>query len=218
MWDLSRSGTTPVLPALADRFFTTKPPGKPSPPHFIDEKTEAPSSLRFVKPVEWVEGVKAWGCGNVVSHLLYLPAPVLSERLIPPEPLFPDWCGTYPHSTWVGLRRVFLTWLWTPRWKDRVSHHCSPGVQHTPEPAVSTCSPEPKAASSYAAGSAALPIALVQDVHFLSAHSESQSSHKSNAELFSKSHRPNRDDSGCDMEFRERGLTHASGIYQLGVI
>ena len=42
-----------MLPALASGFFTTEPPGKPSPPHFIDEETEAPSSLRrFVKLVE----------------------------------------------------------------------------------------------------------------------------------------------------------------------
>ena len=30
MWDLLRSGIEPVFPALAGRFFTTKPQGKPS--------------------------------------------------------------------------------------------------------------------------------------------------------------------------------------------
>ena len=29
MWDLPRSGTEPVSPALAGGFFTTEPPGKP---------------------------------------------------------------------------------------------------------------------------------------------------------------------------------------------
>ena len=29
MWDLSGSGIEPMLPGLADRFFTTEPPGKP---------------------------------------------------------------------------------------------------------------------------------------------------------------------------------------------
>ena len=31
MWDLPRPGTEPVSPALAGRFFTTEPPGKPCP-------------------------------------------------------------------------------------------------------------------------------------------------------------------------------------------
>ena len=31
MWDLLRSGITPVFPALAGRFFTTEPPGKSYP-------------------------------------------------------------------------------------------------------------------------------------------------------------------------------------------
>ena len=30
MWDLSGSGIEPGSPALAGRFFTTEPPGKPS--------------------------------------------------------------------------------------------------------------------------------------------------------------------------------------------
>ena len=30
MWDLSESGTKPMFPAMASRFFTTEPPGKPS--------------------------------------------------------------------------------------------------------------------------------------------------------------------------------------------
>jgi len=29
MWDLPRPGIEPVSPALADRFFTAEPPGKP---------------------------------------------------------------------------------------------------------------------------------------------------------------------------------------------
>ena len=31
MWDLSRPGIKAMSPALADEFFTTKPPGKPGP-------------------------------------------------------------------------------------------------------------------------------------------------------------------------------------------
>ena len=35
MWDLPRPGLEPVLPALAGRFSTTAPPGKPKLPSFI---------------------------------------------------------------------------------------------------------------------------------------------------------------------------------------
>ena len=42
MWDLSRSGLEPVSPALAGRFSTTAPPGKPSPP-FSDLEISTPS-------------------------------------------------------------------------------------------------------------------------------------------------------------------------------
>ena len=36
-WDLYISGTEPMFPALAGRFFTTEPPGKPSFVHFLLE-------------------------------------------------------------------------------------------------------------------------------------------------------------------------------------
>ena len=36
MWDLPRSGLEPVSPALAGRFSTTAPPGKPQLPHFFN--------------------------------------------------------------------------------------------------------------------------------------------------------------------------------------
>ena len=36
MWDLPRPGLEPVSPALAGRFSTTAPPGKPL-PYFLDE-------------------------------------------------------------------------------------------------------------------------------------------------------------------------------------
>ena len=35
MWDLSRPGMEPVSPALARRFFTTEPPGKPKIQSFL---------------------------------------------------------------------------------------------------------------------------------------------------------------------------------------
>ena len=35
MWDLPRPGLEPVSPALAGRFSTTAPPGKPPPPIFF---------------------------------------------------------------------------------------------------------------------------------------------------------------------------------------
>ena len=45
MWDLPRPGLEPVSPALAGRFSTTAPPGKPGKHychlHFTDEETEA---------------------------------------------------------------------------------------------------------------------------------------------------------------------------------
>ena len=39
MWDLPRPGIEPVSPALAVRFFTTEPPGKPSTAVFLSGKS-----------------------------------------------------------------------------------------------------------------------------------------------------------------------------------
>ena len=43
MWDLPRAGLEPVSPALADRFSTTAPPGKPNP--LFLERTKIHSQL-----------------------------------------------------------------------------------------------------------------------------------------------------------------------------
>ena len=41
MWDLPRPGLEPVTPALAGRFSTTAPPGKPSPDFYIKDYLNA---------------------------------------------------------------------------------------------------------------------------------------------------------------------------------
>ena len=45
MWDLPRPGTEPVSPALAGKFFTTEPPGKPCVPIVIPIAKQVTSSL-----------------------------------------------------------------------------------------------------------------------------------------------------------------------------
>ena len=48
MWDLPRPGLKPAFSALAGRFSTTAPPGKPY-PHFIEEETEVLKSEELVE-------------------------------------------------------------------------------------------------------------------------------------------------------------------------
>ena len=50
MWDLPRSGTKRVSPALASRFFTTEPPGKP-----YDGQFYVSASLGHGVPRYWVK-------------------------------------------------------------------------------------------------------------------------------------------------------------------
>ena len=42
MWDLPRSGIEPMSPALAGRFFTTEPPGKPLSTAFVKNTSCVP--------------------------------------------------------------------------------------------------------------------------------------------------------------------------------
>ena len=57
MWDLPRPGLEPVCPALAGRFSTTAPPGKPSPQLFIIEAISSqkrPQPILFLLGQNWV--------------------------------------------------------------------------------------------------------------------------------------------------------------------
>ena len=57
MWDPPRPGLEPVSPALAGRFSTTAPPGKPRAHAFGDRVAREPSLV-------WTErGPRLWGCG-----------------------------------------------------------------------------------------------------------------------------------------------------------
>ena len=69
VWDLPRSGTEPWSPALAGGFFTTEPPGKPSPSLFVPGKFIPPdfplASLIFLLSLSSVQFR-----GSVVSDSL----------------------------------------------------------------------------------------------------------------------------------------------------
>ena len=47
MWDLPRPGLEPVSPALAGRFSTTSPPGKPCPSFFNSDVTDIQNYINF---------------------------------------------------------------------------------------------------------------------------------------------------------------------------
>ena len=81
MWDLPRSGTEPVSPALASRFFTTEPPGKPHrfPEFYSEWKLHRTCSLLLLKfyletlIVEMKKRGKSFFrvCGEVRGHWVH---------------------------------------------------------------------------------------------------------------------------------------------------
>ena len=89
MWDLPRPGLEPVFPALAGRFSTTAPPGKPSFQFFIHKSTYT-HNLTSCPTFEWLVNFvnsiyfKSW-CYN--THLLI-------KMLISSFPLSPS---LHPH-------------------------------------------------------------------------------------------------------------------------
>lgn len=71
MWDLPRSGIQPCVPALAGRFFTTEPPGKPPEMQFLKSQINYFLICSFVHyflvdkfgpHIQGVEGWQAWRC------------------------------------------------------------------------------------------------------------------------------------------------------------
>ena len=92
MWDLPRSGTEPWSPALAGGFFTTEPPGKPSPSLFVPGKFIPPdfplASLIFLLSLSSVQFR-----GSVVSDSLW---PHGLQHTRPPCPL--PTSGLYSNS------------------------------------------------------------------------------------------------------------------------
>ena len=73
MWDLPRPGLEPVSPALAGRFSTTAPPGKPrnNSLYFCLEQTPAPKSF--------IQEAETWNQSSLVGHsfLWLLPCSLL---------------------------------------------------------------------------------------------------------------------------------------------
>ena len=69
MWDLPRPGHEPVSPALAGRFSTTAPPGKPPSLLFNDLSL---STLLCLPPEAWDGGCLAWVPGAAQKMLLGL--------------------------------------------------------------------------------------------------------------------------------------------------
>ena len=64
MWDLPGPGIEPMSPALAGRFFTTEPPGKPSPGLHMPTLLRERQNLNLVQATVILEFVsyliKAW--------------------------------------------------------------------------------------------------------------------------------------------------------------
>ena len=54
MWDLPRPGLEPLSPALAGRFSTTAPPGKPEPSNFKTAKSRDPDWISAELTAAWL--------------------------------------------------------------------------------------------------------------------------------------------------------------------
>ena len=79
MWDLPRPGLEPVSPALAGRFSTAAPPGKPY-PCFMNEETETQGTPVICPKSHWQKAAEpvsistpSWGSAVSVS-LKYTPS------------------------------------------------------------------------------------------------------------------------------------------------
>jgi len=67
VWDLPGPGLEPMSPALADRFFTTEPPGKPS-----------------VKVLRWLAQVRAQSKPGLCSFCDYIKAKLMDTAVTLP--------------------------------------------------------------------------------------------------------------------------------------
>ena len=123
MWDLPRPGHEPVSPALAGRFSTTAPPGKPPCVHFLCcmtnyyELSNLNQHLFVISEFLWVKGLgKAWLSLPLESHPAA--AQVLARATVPSEmqmgkdpllsPLRLLFVGRIHLLEVVGLRSAFL--------------------------------------------------------------------------------------------------------------
>ena len=61
MWDLPRPGLEPVSPALAGRFSTTAPPGKPSVSILIHKDDSEVFQMKSIKLNQWKETTSGYG-------------------------------------------------------------------------------------------------------------------------------------------------------------
>ena len=108
-WDLPGLGIEPMSPALAGRFFTTEPPGKP-PKHLV--------SLSFSGVWEWLSWtIVSGGCPGAVRRgcgHLGLEDPLAGSLLQLSFPLFTGCWPETPVLCHVGLSRgslsVPMTW------------------------------------------------------------------------------------------------------------
>ena len=119
MWDLSRLGITPLSPALAGRFFTTEPSGKPSLYAFIQplslylrihcllycmscQKTEAVSSsaLKSHHAQTFVNSADPQSCST--SLMPHLPS-TLTTALVENHWCSVKWIRDF--NEWEGVRR-----------------------------------------------------------------------------------------------------------------
>ena len=95
--DLPNPGTKPVSPALAGGFFTTEPPGKPSP-------AELGSCLISCFPFNWLGTCSLYSTPQCF-HLW------ISGTLLSTPPIFQDWSADFPAAESVGADSQLST-LW----------------------------------------------------------------------------------------------------------
>ena len=112
MWHLPRSGIEPVSPALAGRFFTTEPPGKPPLPSCSDFRTTLQGSLASRAPC----GISG-ASGAIMLHAI--------QFLLCPS------CRLYPLTD--ALLRAFLHQLCTCKSLSRAQFLGELHLDSTPE-------------------------------------------------------------------------------------
>ena len=73
MWDLPRPGLEPVSPALAGRFSTTAPPGKPEIPHFWRKSPTTPFVVNcsLANLSYWLLNREFHGCVTITSGRVF---------------------------------------------------------------------------------------------------------------------------------------------------
>ena len=139
MWDLPRPGLEPVSPALAGRFSTTAPPGKPCKTFFIHHNVLVNSGI--LKSLSWkcmLVPYKSWpavfsqASVSFFAHHHVMSVLVFSPRwLNPPQQkcfyisitLCSSLCLTITFLTYIG--EVHKSEVYNARHFYRVTHPCS---------------------------------------------------------------------------------------------